>query len=224
MKNMKRILVTLVAAVLLMAMTVVGTLAYLNSYAGTVTNTFVVGNVTITLDEGDVYEVAEQTADITDEMLGQHKAADKMPRVTGNEYKLVPAKEYDKDPTVHVAATSEDCYVFVKVVNPLGTIEAAHTDDTPSVAKQMEALGWVALDVDGVDNVFYYNGPLKVANTTGRVVGGTDLVVFNNFYTSTTADVSADPGDFVIEAYAVQAENLADPAAAWAVCPLTNWQ
>ena len=85
----------------------------------------------------------------------------------------------------------------------------------------METLGWVALD--GVANVFYYDGSLKVANTTGRVVGGTDLVIFNNFYTSTTADVSADPGDFVIEAYAVQAENLANPAAAWAVCPLNTW-
>ena len=62
MKNSKfrRILLLLACAVLLVSLSVGATLAYLTSTTETVTNTFTVGNVAITLDELDVDEYGEK--------------------------------------------------------------------------------------------------------------------------------------------------------------------
>ena len=97
MKKSKAILMAL-CAVLLVAASVMGTLAYLTS-TDTVVNTFTVGKVEITLDEADV------NADGT-----PVQGAD---RVDANEYHLLPGHTYAKDPIVHVDADSEDCYLFV---------------------------------------------------------------------------------------------------------------
>lgn len=108
----------------LLATAVIGTtLAYFTD-TKEVTNTFSSGNVTITLDEAPV---------------GPDGQATTGNRVTTNDYKLYPGKEYDKDPTITVAAGSEDCYLFVRVVNGLADLEAA--GDT-TIAKQMENNGW----------------------------------------------------------------------------------
>lgn len=109
MKNMKRILVTLVAAVLLMTMTVAGTIAWLASKTEVVTNTFSVGDVTIVLYETDVDEDSD-----TSDKWAVDNAYDR-----NNAYKLLPAAEFKKDPTVFVEKNSEEAYIrmIVKVVN-----------------------------------------------------------------------------------------------------------
>ena len=107
---MKKTLTVLLALVLVIAMSVAGTMAYLTS-TDSVTNTFTVGNVKITLDEAKAseYGVADNT----------------VARVQKNEYKLIPGHSYTKDPTIHVDANSEDCYLFVKVENGIVDLEAA---------------------------------------------------------------------------------------------------
>lgn len=81
----KKILVPLVAMAMMASAMVGGTLAYLSEKTDDVKNTFVVGNVDITL--------AETTTD----------------------FKMVPGVEIAKDPVVTVEADSEDCYLFVEV-------------------------------------------------------------------------------------------------------------
>lgn len=153
MKKTKAILMAL-CAVLLVAASVMGTLAYLTS-TDTVTNTFTVGKVAITLDEAPVDANGQKTNG---------------PRRTSNEYHLLPGHRYDKDPTVHVAADSEDCYLFVKVVNEIADIEAPTT-----IANQMTANGWAV--VDPVKGIYVY-GP--AADPT-PVSAGQDKKVFDNF-------------------------------------------
>ena len=105
MKNAKirRILLLLACAVLLVSLSVGATLAYLTS-TKTVTNTFTVGKVDIKLDEAPV-----------DPETGKAKA-DVARTETGNtEVVMVPGRLIDKDPTVTVLKGSEDCYVRVKV-------------------------------------------------------------------------------------------------------------
>ena len=97
MKKTKAILMAL-CAVLLVAASVMGTLAYLTS-TDEVVNTFTVGNVVITMDETD-FDNSTPTAE----------------RDKANVYHLLPGHEYVKDPIVHVDADSEDCYLFVEVV------------------------------------------------------------------------------------------------------------
>ena len=101
MKKFKKALVLFLCAVLLVAGSVMGTLAYLTSQ-DTVVNTFTVGNVQIKLDEADV------KTDGT--YVSNHEN-----RVDGNEYHLLPGHTYIKDPTVTVLANSEECYVRMKV-------------------------------------------------------------------------------------------------------------
>lgn len=82
---MKKKLTTVLAIVLVVALSVAGTYAYLTSKTATITNTFTVGKVNIDLTE-----------------------------TTGTEYQLIPGKSYLKDPTVTVKENSEKCYLFVK--------------------------------------------------------------------------------------------------------------
>ena len=95
---MKKSIALVMMAVLLVAASVMGTLAYLTS-KDTVKNTFTVGKVKITLDEAKVNEYGEADTPAS--------------RVKENTYKLIPGHAYTKDPTVHFAAGSEAGYLFV---------------------------------------------------------------------------------------------------------------
>ncbi len=97
MKKFKALLVV-ACALLLVAASVFGTMAYLTS-TDTVTNTFTVGKVKITLDEAKVG---------TD---GKALTGSDAARVQTNSYKLMPGHTYTKDPTVTVEAGSEASYV-----------------------------------------------------------------------------------------------------------------
>ena len=83
---MKKKLTTVLAIVLVVALSVAGTYAYLTAKTAQVVNTFTVGNVNI--------DLTEKTTD----------------------YKMVPGTTINKDPKVTVKADSEDCWLFVKVV------------------------------------------------------------------------------------------------------------
>ena len=95
MKTKSKALLLTLCAVLLVAASVLGTMAYLTS-TDTVTNTFTVGKVEIKLNETDVTNPNG-------------------PRVKANSYKLMPGTTYTKDPTVTVLKGSEDSYVRMKV-------------------------------------------------------------------------------------------------------------
>lgn len=113
MKTKSKALLMTLCAVLLVAASVLGTMAYLTS-TDEVENTFTVGNVKITLDEAKVN--ADGVVSSND-------------RVKGNEYKLMPGHTYVKDPTVTVKAPSVDSYVRMKVTfNNAAAIIAFCTD------------------------------------------------------------------------------------------------
>lgn len=100
MKTKSKALLLTLCAVLLVAASVLGTMAYLTSSAE-VKNTFTIGKVEIKLDE----------AKVTADGIPVEGAA----RVTANSYKLMPGNTYTKDPTVTVKAGSEEAYVRMKV-------------------------------------------------------------------------------------------------------------
>ncbi len=113
MRTKTKALVTALCAVLLVVASVMGTMAYLTSQ-DTVKNTFTVGNVKITLDEKDV-DKDQNTADNVTLPTGEV-------RDKANKYHLIPGNTYVKDPTVHVDANSESCWLFVKLENGLKNI------------------------------------------------------------------------------------------------------
>ena len=187
----KALLLTLCAVVLVVA-TVFGTMAYLTS-TDKVENTFTVGSVAITLDEKDITKTDGS-------------------RTTSNAYHLLPGHAYVKDPTVHVDGNSEDSWIFVKVENGIAAFEAASSADYKTIAEQITANGWMALD--GVAGV-YYKAYSKAAATT-------DLVVFENFQMAEDANevngwssISADTTKVTVTAYAVQKDGFDTAKAAW---------
>ena len=199
--KMRKILAMACAMALTAAIAVGGTLAYLTSQDA-VTNTFTVGKVGITLDEAVVDVDGKYVTDINN-------------RDDHNAYKLMPGHEYTKDPTIHVAADSEESYLFVKVENGIADIEA--TGDT-TIAAQMAAKGWYA--VDGVANVYYYGD----ASGKKTVQAEEDKVVFGNFTIANDANTTGyETAEIIITAYAVQADGFADktPDEIWTAASFT---
>lgn len=194
MKTKSKALLLSLCAVLLVAASVLGTMAYLTS-RDEVENTFTVGSVAITLDELDVDNSTEGAT-----------------RDQANAYHLLPGHVYTKDPTVHVAADSEDCWVFVKVENGIAAYEAAESADYAPIAKQISNNGWTALD--GVAGVYYKE------YTKGQETK--DLVVFENFKIADNANdvdgwanINADTTKITVTGYAVQKDGFDTAIAAW---------
>lgn len=118
-KTKTKALLMSLCAVLLVAASVLGTMAYLTD-SKDVKNTFTVGNVAIKLDEAKVDENGTQVVD---------KDGNPVARVTENEYKLLPGHTYTKDPTVTVKTPSVDSYVRMKVTfNKASALIAMCTD------------------------------------------------------------------------------------------------
>lgn len=195
MKTFKKAILLVACAALLVGASIMGTLAFLQDETQTITNTMTVGNVEITLDEA---KIAADGTVLTERITN------------GNSYKLVPGQEYAKDPTIHVAAGSENCYLFVKIENGIADIEYDDAE-TKTIAEQLVANGWKKLEnVDNADNVYY--------NLNG--VAGTDFVLFEHFRIkddvknndlATYADKT-----IAITAYAVQKAGFDSAAEAWA--------
>ncbi len=205
MKTKTKVLLTLCCAVLLVAASVMGTLAWLTS-STTVTNTFSVGKVVITMDELETNTAGTPTGTT---------------RVQGNEYKLLPGHEYTKDPIIHVDAASEDCYLFVTVDNQISAIE----DSSNTVESQMVKHGWKKVSETG--NVWYYCGTDKDGNVKADIAivsKSTNVPVFDKFKVAgdgvtndilngyQTADGETVPGyankQIVVTAYAIQADGM----------------
>lgn len=85
----KNLILTLTAVMLAFAIGVGGTIAYFTDTTESKVNTFTVGNVAIDLTEDKWVANADHT--------------------------LMPGSSYEKDPTITVAANSQDAYVFLKV-------------------------------------------------------------------------------------------------------------
>ena len=131
MKNSKlrRILMLLACAVLLVCLSVGATLAYLTSTTEIVENTFTVGKVVIDIDEARVNEYGDPVKEVItkDEDDKEIVTYEKVPlaeadRVMENDYKLLPGHEYTKDPVIYVEDGSEPSLVYVVIDNPLKPI------------------------------------------------------------------------------------------------------
>lgn len=203
---MKKKILVACLCVALAVLTVAGTtLAYLTS-KDTVTNTFTVGNVAITLDEKDT----DNDSNVDDNVTVNGVVRDK-----ANAYHLMPGGSYVKDPTVHVDPVSEDSWIFVKVENGISAFEAATAEDGyKTIADQITANGWAELTgVTGVTGVYYKSYTKSTA--------GADLVVFGNFHISDTANTvdgwnAINTKNITVTAYAIQKEGFTTAAAAWA--------
>ena len=216
MKTKRKALLLTLCAVLLVAASVFGTIAYLTD-SEAVTNTFTVGKIFMSLDELDV---DDDTIALDNKTYGEGQ--DATVRDKANEYHLLPGHEYIKDPTIHIEADSEDAWGFVKVENGIADIEAATVaDGYTSIADQIKAKGWTELT--GVTGVYY------MFHAKSNTV--TDYVVFEEFKIDGEKVVNVPDGETVhtgkydlssyenanitVTGYAVQKDGFATAAEAW---------
>ena len=211
MKKFKALLVV-ACALLLVAASVFGTMAYLTS-TDTVTNTFTVGKVNIKLDEAKV------NADGT-----PVEGAD---RVKENSYKLLPGHTYTKDPTVTVEAGSEESYVRMKVeVESIDQLKAVFND-----ASYYGTNGVFLLQklVGGWDNAkwasvgYEQSADGKTGTYEFRYYQKTGPATLEPLFTTITIPGSVDAAgleklgnvQIKITGEAIQAEGFANADAAW---------
>lgn len=98
MKNMKKILVLSLAALLLVAVSIGGTVAYLTAVTDEVENTFSPAGITITLTEATQSDGSA---------LGTNSW----------NAKLIPGETYKKDPKVTLTEADCDVYIFITVAD-----------------------------------------------------------------------------------------------------------
>ena len=210
MKTRSKALLLTLCAVLLVAASVLGTMAYLTS-TDEVTNTFTVGQVKIKLDEAKANPDGSLVAN-----------AD---RVKANEYKLLPGHTYNKDPMVTVLSGSEPSYVKMTVTfskaNELDAIFAPGGADLTSIFNGYDAAKWIAKGntKDATANTRTYEFWYK--ETVGAPTADVALdALFDSITvpgTITNEQLATIEGmTITVNAYAIQADGFANAEAAWA--------
>ena len=210
MKTKSKALLLTLCAALLVAASVLGTMAYLTD-TDTVTNTFTVGKVDIKLDEAKAN---------TDGSLVEGAA-----RVKANSYKLLPGHTYNKDPMVTVEDGSEASYIKMTVTfsktSALDAIFALTGADLTSIFNGYDPANWIYKDntkdatADTCTYEFWYK------ETVGAPDGDVALdALFDSITvpgTVTNEQLATIEGmTITVNAYAIQADGFANAEAAWA--------
>ena len=209
--------VAVLSLVLVMCLSVAGTLAYLQVKTEPVVNTFAPSNIGLTLVE----------------------TATEGGSTTANTYKMVPGVDIAKDPKVTVTADI-DCYVFVEVV------ESDNFDDymTYAIASNWKLLNTTTGKKTEITDQTELNGTYVLVHEVLAdeakdseafyVLAGKGDAELKNGYVTVKPDVSKDKmkdfygadgitveADAVLPkltftAYAIQKEGFTNPALAWA--------
>jgi len=218
MKKAMKVLGILLCAVLLVVGSVAATLAYLKAKSGTVTNTFTVGDVALTLNEAQVNSDGQplKNGSTTYEEGGETKNVtfDKADRTTSNSYHLVPSKTYTKDPTVTVTTNGDAAYVrmILKVTGANWTqLSGALTGYDPTKWQIVDA------DATAVAGVYTYEFRYASGAVTGSTTGVKLEPLFTGIDVSTNAkyDLVKTLTNIDVEAHAIQSEGFNTEDAAW---------
>lgn len=178
MNNRVRIALMICLLLAVCAASISGTIAWLADETTPVTNTFTRSDVDIELAE-----------------------------TTGDSYKMVPGQAITKDPTVTVEASSEACWVFVKIE------EANSFEDFMSYSVDG---AWAALDAANHPGVYYMVAADMPTDQVFRVLSG-DKVMVKTTVTKDMMDDLTAPNypTLTFTAYAIQKDGFADANAAW---------
>lgn len=210
MKKTSKALLLMLCAVLLVAASVLGTMAYLTS-SDEVVNTFTVGNVQIKLDEAQANPDGSLVPN-----------AD---RVKANSYKLLPGHEYNKDPMVTVLEGSERAYIkmtvtFTKAAE-LDAIFAPTGANMTSIFNGYDSSNWIAKGntKDTAKNTrtyeFWYKETVAASDADVALDALFDSITVPG--TITNAQLATIEGmTITVNAYAIQADGFATAEAAWA--------
>lgn len=176
-----RVLVALVAVVLLIGCAAGGTVAWLVSEPAAIVNTFTIGDIKASLAE------------------------------TTKDYHIVPGVDIAKDPVATVVKNSEDCYLFVKIVEENWP---NFTDNGTRKVDYAVADGWTPLEVE--KGVYYRNVSKSADDQAFHILKDDKVTVSSSLTKGELSKVATQP-KLTFTVYAVQKSGVDTPAAAWAL-------
>ena len=182
---MKKKLMTVLALVLVIAMSVAGTIAFLTDTTDPITNTFTVGKVDITLTE--TFNTDTNGDQKNDAWQAQ----------------LIPGTTYAKDPVVTVTADSEDCWLFVKFEEKNGA--ATYLNYTSNLTA---ANGWTQGDGTNIPANVWYRAVNKADSTKSFHLLDGDTVKIDSDAVTNDSMTAASAAQLVYTAYACQSANM----------------
>ena len=167
----QKLTVVLLSVILVLCCTIGGTLAWLSAESQTVTNTFTVGDINISLAE-----------------------------TTGENYKILPGGESDKNPEVTVQLGSEKCYVYVLIDNTVVLNNAVVA--TPDIS----ADDWQVVQTSGTKTLYRYKEVVDAMDAEKTLpvftkVTYADTISKDDITTLTNTKI-------IINAFAHQSENI----------------
>lgn len=181
-----RILLTAVAALLLVAVTVGGTMAYLTATAGNVVNTFEPSTIAIDINEHDENDAVTKA----------------------NTYKMIPGAVLAKDPYVTVKNNSEASYVFVEIIK-------SATYDDYMLEYTVDTTRWTLVAENDTTRVYMTEQTATTADTDIAILAPetvtVDPDVTKQMMDNMIAGTVAKP-TLTFKAYAIQSANLKDDA------------
>ena len=187
----KKITLAVICAVLSCVCLIGTTFAWLTDKTDTVTNTFTVGDVKISLVES-----------VTD----QYGALTSGTTTNGNTYKLIPGTTLTKDPVVTVEANSETCWLFIKVVK-------TNNPDT-YLDYELNLTGWTELT--GNPGVYYREVTTSGAAQPFSLIKNNQVKVKDALTRDNLSGIGANYPTISFTAYAIQKAGFADVNNAWA--------
>lgn len=210
MKTRSKALILTLCAVLLVAASMLGTMAYLTS-TDEVENTFTVGQVKIELDEAKAN---------TDGSLVAGAA-----RVKANSYKLLPGHTYNKDPMVTVLKDSEASYIKMTVTfsnaKELDAIFAPNGADMTKIFNGYNSTNWIykGNTKNATANTrtyeFWYKETVDAPNGNVALDALFDSITVPGTITNEQLE-TIEGMTITVNAYAIQADGFANAEAAWA--------
>lgn len=221
--NKKRTLLTVLAMVLICAMSIMGTVAYLTNTTETVTNTFVAagGGQLIDPDGGDddpetVGAIKLQEHGVTKNDNGQYALNATVGQ--GNRYEILPGMVIPKDPYITLTGkTDVPAYLYVEVINGFGE------DIVQADSLIIDPENWLKLNVTGREIYVYTAGGASAAILTEDIDGNLYIIKDNKFTINPELEeiTIADPGEtLTFNAYLAQASigEVTDPAVIFTTC------
>ena len=188
--KMKKILAMAMAALLLVAVSVAGTVAYLQDATDPVVNTFSPTNIDVTLTETK-------------------------PGANGGSAQVIPGVNIEKDPKVTATATEGVAYwVFVDVIEA-GWFEGTEEDGvTRKVAYEIDTTKWTLLGANDNGALVYYAAVANGGNFEANVLKNNVVTVSSSLTDEEMASLTT-MGSLTFKAYAIQQNAMTGEAAAY---------
>ncbi len=188
----KKIVLGLTALILVVGLTIGGTLAFMQSTTQKVENTFTVGSVHLSLAEYATYTNADTHTAYVDAK------------------QLTPGTVIAKTPILTVAAGSEECFVKAKIEIP-AALQTLISDGKITIDYNT---AWSTIDANGF---VYYNGTVAKSATATVLPALFTTVTINSAVTNEDlATIAAEANrKITITGYAIQKATFDDAAAAW---------